>query len=204
MHLQNVVWEGFAVASLSSNDDGPYAQCFQPYTTLRDSWRSTGTGGGSHGDCSSGTGVGGGRWYRFAGAGGDALPLTHPGHGHCGTTHAGWLSGWATPRAAATRLQATAGRGGTRRRRRAWSRAPCASTAAATHAATTCRLGWCGAAASCCGGCRTRRAAPLATARLRAGCRGVQYVSTMVLHWFTSVTRAASPRQVASASAAAL
>ena len=97
VHLQNVVWEGFAVASLSSNDDGPYAQCFQPYTTLRDSWRSTGTtGSGSHGDCSQ-TGVGGGRWYRFAGAGGDALPLTSPGDHHCGTHRTGWLSGWATP-----------------------------------------------------------------------------------------------------------
>ena len=61
------------------------AQCSQPYTTLRDSWRSTGTGKGKHGDCSKKTGVGGGRWYRFAGAGGDALPLTSPGKRHCGT-----------------------------------------------------------------------------------------------------------------------
>ena len=77
---------------------GPYAQCFQPYTTLRDSWRSTSTGDGNHGDCSKKTGVGGGRWYRFAGAGGDALPLTDPGgYGHCGTQDPGWLSGWATP-----------------------------------------------------------------------------------------------------------
>ena len=73
------------------------AQCSQPYTTLRDSWRSTSTGAGEHGDCSSKTGVGGGRWYRFAGAGGDALPLTDPGADHCGTTYPGWLSGWATP-----------------------------------------------------------------------------------------------------------
>ena len=73
------------------------AQCSQPYTTLRDSWRSTGTGDGTHGDCSSKTGVGGGRWYRFAGAGGDALPLTPPGPNHCGTLLPGWLSGWATP-----------------------------------------------------------------------------------------------------------
>eukprot|EP01048_Picozoa_sp_COSAG05_P019330 COSAG05_NODE_2999_length_2423_cov_23.041308_2_plen_232_part_00 len=98
VHLQNVVWEGFAVASASN--DGPYAlpwQCFQPHTTLRDSWRSTGTGQGTHCDQSSGTGVGGGRWYRFAGAGGDALPLTPPGGDHCGTGYPGWLSGWATP-----------------------------------------------------------------------------------------------------------
>ena len=41
--------------------------------------------------------MGGGRWYRFAGAGGDALPLTPPGVHHCGTAGPGWLSGWATP-----------------------------------------------------------------------------------------------------------
>eukprot|EP01048_Picozoa_sp_COSAG05_P012221 COSAG05_NODE_1207_length_5523_cov_32.104535_3_plen_230_part_00 len=96
VHLQNVVWEGFSVAS-ASNDYGPYAQCLQPYTTLRDSWRSTSTGEGDNGDCLSKTGVGGGRWYRFAGAGGDALPLTDPGYQHCGTEYTGWLSGWATP-----------------------------------------------------------------------------------------------------------
>eukprot|EP01048_Picozoa_sp_COSAG05_P023862 COSAG05_NODE_5350_length_1199_cov_9.807273_1_plen_244_part_00 len=77
------------------------AQCLtllaHNYTTLRNSWRSTGTEDDKHGDCSSGTGVGGGRWYRFAGAGGDALPLTPPGYRHCGTGFPGWLSGWATP-----------------------------------------------------------------------------------------------------------
>ena len=39
--------------------------------------------------------MGGGRWYRLAGSGGDALPLTSPGYGHCGTVYTGWLSGWA-------------------------------------------------------------------------------------------------------------
>ena len=95
VRLSGVVWRGQALTS----SDGGYGslQCFQPYTTLRDSWRSTGTGGGDHCDQSSGTGVGGGRWYRFAGAGGDALPLTTPGYQHSGTIAAGWLSGWATP-----------------------------------------------------------------------------------------------------------
>ena len=39
--------------------------------------------------------MGGGRWYRLAGSGGDALPLSHPGKQHCGTAAPGWLSGWA-------------------------------------------------------------------------------------------------------------
>ena len=39
--------------------------------------------------------MGGGRWYRLAGSGGDALPLSHPGDSHCGTVYPGWLSGWA-------------------------------------------------------------------------------------------------------------
>ena len=39
--------------------------------------------------------MGGGRWYRLAGSGGDALPLSHPGDYHCGTHATGWLSGWA-------------------------------------------------------------------------------------------------------------
>ena len=39
--------------------------------------------------------MGGGRWYRLAGSGGDALPLSHPGILHCGTYRTGWLSGWA-------------------------------------------------------------------------------------------------------------
>eukprot|EP01051_Picozoa_sp_SAG22_P024280 SAG22_NODE_6662_length_825_cov_2.140496_1_plen_153_part_00 len=40
------------------------------------------------------TGIGSGRWYRFDGDGGDALPLTSPGQNHCGTSYTGWLSGW--------------------------------------------------------------------------------------------------------------
>ena len=39
--------------------------------------------------------MGGGRWYRLAGSGGDALPLSPPGDHHCGTRGTGWLSGWA-------------------------------------------------------------------------------------------------------------
>ena len=109
-----------ATVTRDSSPSAIAAQCptllAHSYTTLRDSWRSTRTGGGDHGDCSSGTGVGGGRWYRFAGAGGDALPLTDPGYSHCGTVATGWLSGYPT------RLAATPGRGDTRRRRRGWSR----------------------------------------------------------------------------------
>lgn len=49
--------------------------------------------------CTSGdwqaTGLGGGGWYRFLGAGGDALPTAPPGEFHCGTQAAGWLSSWA-------------------------------------------------------------------------------------------------------------
>ncbi len=64
------------------------------YNILRDVWRSASGAYGSHCDQSSGTGVGGGRWYRFSGTGGDALPLTTPGHDMCGTRSAGWLAGW--------------------------------------------------------------------------------------------------------------
>ena len=75
-------------------------QCAQSYTTLNDAYRAT-----SHattvrhcdsatGESPPGTGVGGGRWYRFSGAGGDALPLSPPGSLHCGTDATGWLSGW--------------------------------------------------------------------------------------------------------------
>eukprot|EP01048_Picozoa_sp_COSAG05_P009836 COSAG05_NODE_831_length_7083_cov_166.649055_4_plen_313_part_00 len=94
----------------SAND-----QCFQPYTTLRDSWRSTlhtqAPHTGAHGDCASVTGVGGGRWYRFAGAGGDALPLTSPGPDHCGTSYPGWLSGWASPQGGGAPPQSYSGAG---------------------------------------------------------------------------------------------
>ena len=44
---------------------------------------------------SAATGVGGNKWYRFVGAAGDAMPLNPPGVDHCGTSMAGWLSGWA-------------------------------------------------------------------------------------------------------------
>ena len=49
--------------------------------------------------CNSGdwqaTGLGGGGWYRFLGAGGDAMPTAPPGELHCGTQAGGWLSSWA-------------------------------------------------------------------------------------------------------------
>ena len=83
-------------------------QCYKPYETLTDAWRATSHGGlGPEGKvmgdvelsiCFSDewaqTGVGGNKWYRFAGAGGDALPLTSPGEDHCGTSVPGWLSDW--------------------------------------------------------------------------------------------------------------
>jgi hypothetical protein len=73
-------------------------RCGQLYTTLSDAYRATSTTGDvNHFDCegASGTGVGGGGWYRFSGAGGDALPLQPGGYAyHCGTALAGWLSGW--------------------------------------------------------------------------------------------------------------
>lgn len=40
------------------------------------------------------TGVGGGGWFRFVGAGGDALSLFARGDGHCGTDEPGYLSAW--------------------------------------------------------------------------------------------------------------
>ena len=121
LSLSNVTYVGQHYGLRISKADGAVvhyaleaqaqAQCSQPYTTLRDSWRSTGTGGGDHGDCSSGTGVGGGRWYRFAGAGGDALPLTPPGSDQCGTSYTGWLSGWATPQGGGAPPQSYSGAG---------------------------------------------------------------------------------------------
>jgi hypothetical protein len=41
------------------------------------------------------SGVTGSNWYRFVGAGGDALPLKPPLTSfRCGTRYGGWLSGW--------------------------------------------------------------------------------------------------------------
>jgi hypothetical protein len=95
------------------------AQCYEPYTTLYDAWRAVTNGAGDHhdsppllaqggvaGGVTGGTGVGGGAWYRFAGSGGDAMPLAPPWDGsgsqplgHCGADGQrglpGWLSGWA-------------------------------------------------------------------------------------------------------------
>ena len=79
------------------------SQCYQPYTTLSDMWRATSQAGGRRSDQGqddgSGyqpTGVGNGKWYRFMGPGGDALPVAPPGNEHCGTSISGWLSGCTT------------------------------------------------------------------------------------------------------------
>eukprot|EP01048_Picozoa_sp_COSAG05_P007012 COSAG05_NODE_479_length_9424_cov_38.098552_6_plen_263_part_00 len=106
VRLNNVMYHGQPL-TVTTNQN---LQCSLPYITLRDSWRSISTadqvppGGPHHGDrttCSSrytlATTVGGERWYRFAGPGGDALPLVSPGVNHCGTTYTGWLSGWNRP-----------------------------------------------------------------------------------------------------------
>jgi hypothetical protein len=108
LHLTQVPFVGhtydvfLAEGSIFTQMDGtnPFgSQCSEPYTILSDEWRSTSMGNGApnqHTDCSDhGTGVGGGRWYRFASAGGNALPLTNPEYQHCSTDLGGWLSGWA-------------------------------------------------------------------------------------------------------------
>ncbi len=86
-------------------------RCSQRYTTLTDPWRATthdskGPSGSYSGDVANtssstcgaaplrATNVGNGEWYRFAGSGGDALPLRSPKCLHCGTDRVGWLSGW--------------------------------------------------------------------------------------------------------------
>ena len=89
------------IISSSGISPGPLRR----YEPLSDAWRATSQGGGAHTDYPTGcsslphrlqpTGVGGGRWYRLAGSGGDALPLSHPGKDHCGAYGTGWLSGWA-------------------------------------------------------------------------------------------------------------
>ena len=88
-----------------------HKQCGQPYNILSDTWRSVQHGSRAFGDLyatdkqkddtkgkcdksSAVTGVGGGQWYRFHSSIGDALPITKPGGGHCGTNNPGWLSGW--------------------------------------------------------------------------------------------------------------
>lgn len=112
------------------NDDG---RCLGPNVTDRSGWliptpnktvgyTNMGDSPGTSQWCphTQGTGLGGDRWFRFAGAGGDALPLTPPPGGfdtepvscddpnnpnpwpphgrlYCGTTNAGWLSGWQWP-----------------------------------------------------------------------------------------------------------
>jgi hypothetical protein len=113
LRLEQVLWQGQTVTLSATHNP----QCDQPYTTLSDAWRATSNGEGVHCDCArtiavcggrnqiacggrgaggevGGTGVSVGGWYRFAGSGGDALPLTPQGNHHCGTDRTGWLSGW--------------------------------------------------------------------------------------------------------------
>jgi hypothetical protein len=91
LQLEQALWQGQTVTLVVTQNP----QCYQPYTNVSDAYRAISyTADTSHNDCASGTGVGGGGWYRFSSAGGDALPLQPPGGGHCGTEYAGWLSGW--------------------------------------------------------------------------------------------------------------
>eukprot|EP01049_Picozoa_sp_SAG25_P009863 SAG25_NODE_1018_length_4280_cov_2.698158_2_plen_246_part_00 len=72
-------------------------QCFAPYTTVEDAWRaiSNKDGPGTNYHYQQDVdGLGGGNWYRFVGAGGDAIPLSTPGELSCGRSYPGWLSGW--------------------------------------------------------------------------------------------------------------
>ena len=102
--LSQVTWQGQTLSTSGATETGSL-RCFASYATVSDAWRATSyTADRSHGDCAIGTpgwgntqqtDVGGGRWYRFEGAAGDALPLTSPGGiGKCGTSYSGWLSGW--------------------------------------------------------------------------------------------------------------
>jgi hypothetical protein len=99
LHLSQVMWHGQTLTLTATQN----LQCYQPYITLHDTWRAVTNhhGGGiakndasCHDSGSQAPGVGGGHWYRFLGAGGDALPLTRPQDNRCGTQHTGWLSGW--------------------------------------------------------------------------------------------------------------
>ena len=52
---------------------------------------------GINGTCSkhaAGTGVGGGKWYRFVGKDNTGMATAPVGSDHCGTAWPGWLSGW--------------------------------------------------------------------------------------------------------------
>ena len=112
-HAEQVVVDGPAAITLASplvcdtvtgECRSGNAQCFAAYSTLNDAYRTISNadprvaspGSGARGGCDSatGTGVGGGGWYRFSGAVGDTLPLSPPGWLHCGTDATGWLSGW--------------------------------------------------------------------------------------------------------------
>jgi hypothetical protein len=124
LYLSQVILTGAhgvdaVTGALVTNHDNA-AQCeflAGAYTTVSDVWRGTsapaehiphGAGATHTGDITAvdcgccgqdssacqATGVGNGDWYRFVGAGGDALPLSPPGKEHCGTHFSGWLSGW--------------------------------------------------------------------------------------------------------------
>jgi hypothetical protein len=104
--LRQVFWSGQTMSG-SLNAAGAHGlpfdrQCFDAYTTLTDSWRATTSQSGNHCDsdgtyCASGsaTGVGGRRWYRFAGPGGD------DSHGNQFPT---WHALWNTAAGVALRL----------------------------------------------------------------------------------------------------
>eukprot|EP01047_Picozoa_sp_COSAG01_P055485 COSAG01_NODE_6183_length_3804_cov_14.985965_2_plen_671_part_00 len=86
------------------------AQCYRHYTNLSDAWRHISATSNNQTDARDTdrqtqtrgcgqwvpTGVGDEQWYRFVGPFGEpyALPTTSPGHGHCGSLGAGWLSAW--------------------------------------------------------------------------------------------------------------
>ena len=98
LHLSQVVFDGdnynlaLTEGSIFTRQGGtePFSgQCDQPYTTLNDAWRATGSGPGDRTDYGRATG-----WYRFAGVSGDAMPLETPGTDHCDSRRSGWLSGW--------------------------------------------------------------------------------------------------------------
>lgn len=186
------------------------SQCYRPYTTLTDTWRATSTGYDGHpshsgsylapghcdqrsGDTGLETGVGGGRWYRFAGAGGDALPLSSAGRDHCGTTTSGWLSGWSN---AGDPPNMYSGAG----RYPAVAEGVAEMTACFADSPTnTCNnhvaVGWCAVGDSCCGGCRTRRAAPSPTARRQADCEAER--ATLALSYVMLTARSPSPAPAA-------
>eukprot|EP01046_Picozoa_sp_COSAG06_P004682 COSAG06_NODE_199_length_20418_cov_43.318421_15_plen_260_part_00 len=101
-HTYDVLLAETAVFTRQGGADPFDSQCSRPYITLIDAWRSVTNGHNGEviadkASCNDawahGTGVGGERWYRFTGDGGNALPLTTPGPDHCGASFPGWLAG---------------------------------------------------------------------------------------------------------------